>query len=202
MSEGKQRRRGFTIIELMVVVAVMLVLALIAVPSFEVYRKRAAIRGAGEHVLSFWNQARLEAAKRNQMVKVGLVQSGGGTDFCLGAAVTTDPADTTPCDCTSASACDVARFPADQIEWRGVQLAAVTIGQSPDLDNLQPVVIEPKRTSLTDTAGEGNITLTNPAGRYVYRLNLHVDRFGRGTLCESTSATSTLPEFHARQCAD
>ena len=124
--------RGFTIIELMVTVAVIIVLMLIAQPSFEGLRQRAALRGAGEHLISFWNQARLEAAKRNSMIKVGVVQSSGGSTFCLGAATTTDPTDTVPCDCTSASpssdVCDIARFPGDQSEWRSVTLSGITLG--------------------------------------------------------------------------
>jgi prepilin-type N-terminal cleavage/methylation domain-containing protein len=201
MGAGQRKFLGFTIIELMVAVAVVAVLAMIAVPSFEVYRKRAAIRSASEHALSFWNQARLESAKRNAMVKVGVNESSDGT-FCLGAGTTANPDDTASCDCFSASACDVAHFPATQNDWRGVQLAAVTIGASGGSSGMQPVVIEPKRTTLTHSNGEGNITLTNPAGRYVYRINLHIDRFGRGTLCESNSATSQLPEYHDRHCND
>ena len=59
----------------------MLVLLPIALPSFEGVRQRAAFGASAEQLLSFWNQARLEAAKRNQMVKVGVVQSDSGDEF-------------------------------------------------------------------------------------------------------------------------
>ena len=197
--------RGFTIIELMVTVAVIVVLMLIAQPSFEGLRQRAAIRGAGEHLASFWNQARLEAAKRNTMVKVGVVQSGGGGTFCLGAATTTDPTDTVPCDCTSASpasdVCDIARFPNDQSEWRQVTLSGITLGGGSDLTDIEAVVIEPKRTNLVVPADAGTISLTGPSGQFDYRLNLAVDRFGKAQLCESTSATDHLSDYASRQCA-
>ena len=196
--------RGFTIIELMVTVAVIIVLMLIAQPSFEGLRQRAALRGAGEHLISFWNQARLEAAKRNSMIKVGVVQSSGGSTFCLGAATTTDPTDTVPCDCTSASpssdVCDIARVPGDQSEWRLVTLSGITLGGGSDLTDIEAVVIEPKRTNLVVPGDAGTISLTGPNGQFDYRLNLAVDRFGKAQLCESTAATDHLSDYATRQC--
>lgn len=205
MAVAGRKNSGFTIIEMMVTVGVMLVLLMIAMPSFEGLRLRSAIRGAGEQTLSFWNQARLEAAKRNQMVKVGVVESGG--EFCLGAATTTDASDAVPCDCTAVvpadpdDTCDVAIFPGEgnQAEWKGVTLSTTsTLGS--DLDS--PVVIEPKRTTLTDPDLAGTIGLIGPPGHFAYKLNMHVDRFGRAMLCESTTATQHLPDYGSRKCVD
>jgi type IV fimbrial biogenesis protein FimT len=199
-----RRHEGFTLIELMTAVAVMLVLMLIAQPSFESLRQRAAMRGAGEHLVSFWNQARLEAAKRNSLVKVSVVSGSGGV-FCMGAATTTNPADTTPCDCTAAAptsdVCDIARFPDSQSDWNRVTLTGVTLGGGTTLANIEPVVIEPKRTSLVVPADDGSVTLSGPTGRFNYKVNLLVDRFGRAQLCESTSATDHMSDFANRQCA-
>lgn len=196
--------RGFTIIELMVAVAVMLVLIAIAQPSFAGFMQRSAIRGSGEHLVSVWNQARMEAAKRNSMVKVGVVSSGGV--FCVGAATTTDPADDVPCDCTVAApasdVCDVARFPGDQGDWNGATLSGMTLGAGTFPGALEPVVIEPKRTQLIVPADAGTITLTGPGTRFDYRLNMNVDRFGRASLCESENATDHLSDFATRKCAD
>src|SRR6478752_1794727 len=109
--------RGFTLIELVVSLSVLAILATMALPSFEAVRQRAALRGAGDELLGFWNQARFEAAKRNQFVKVGMKQSSSG-NFCIGAATTTDAADVTPCDCLTLNACDVGQFPANSTEWK------------------------------------------------------------------------------------
>jgi prepilin-type N-terminal cleavage/methylation domain-containing protein len=206
MLAAKRNNSGFTVIELMVTVAVGLVLLAIALPSFEGLRLRSAIRGAGEQSLGFWNQARLEAAKRNQMVKVGVVEASG--DFCLGAATTADPADGVACDCfetddTQATYCDVARFPGDgnQAEWKGVTLSATAPTLGSDLDGL--AVIEPKRTALTDPDAAGTISLMGAPGNFSYKLNMHVDRFGRAMLCESTTgAVHHLSDYGSRQCAD
>ena len=197
--------RGFTLIEMMTALVVMVVLLMVAQPSFESLRQRSAIRGAGEHLASFRNQARLEAAKRNAMVKVGVVQSSSGQVFCLGAATTTDPSDTTPCDCTVATpasnVCNIARFPGDQSDWNRVTLSGITLGGGADLTDIEPVVIEPKRTNLVVPGDAGTITLSSPAGRFNYKLNLAVDRFGRAQLCESTSATDLLSDYNNRRCA-
>jgi len=194
-----RRATGFTLIELMVTLTVVFVLALLAVPSFLAVRQRAALRGAGDQVLSLWNQARFEAAKRNEMVKVGVHVDG--TAFCFGAATTTDESDTTPCDCSTAApttnACDVARFPADQDEWR-----QVTLSGTPTLGNDNGVaVIDPKFTALADPTAAGTVTLAGPPGRISYKLNLHVDTLGRGVLCESTADTKPMSDYIDRRCA-
>lgn len=198
----RRHNRGFTVIELMVSVGVMLVLLAIAQPSFESMRQRAAVRSAGERALGFWNQARLESAKRNALVKVGIVSSSG--NMCLGAATTTNRADGVACDCfetnsADADYCNVARFPSEQSEWKNVTLAG-TPSLGSDLAGL--AIIEPKRTNLTDSTAAGAVSFSGPPGRWSYKLNLHVDRFGRAMLCESTAAVHHLSDYGTRQCAD
>jgi len=192
-ARGRQSS-GFTMIELMVTLTVIFVLALLAVPSMISFRQRSALRGAGEQALGFWNQARFEAAKRNAMVKVGVYSNAGA--YCLGAAVTTDPADNTPCHCDTAGACDVAVFPGEQGQWSGVTLASTTLGSSSGV-----AVIEPKRTQLTDSGQAGVISFLGPPGRLSYRLNLHIDELGRGVLCESSSAGAQMSDYANRRCA-
>ena len=202
------KAQGFTIIEMMVAVAVLVVLVALAMPSFEAARQRATTRAAGDQLLSFWNQARLEAAKRNSLVKVGLVQSSSGQTFCLGAATTLTIDDATPCDCTLSSGvgvCDVARYPAstsDNAEWRGVTLGGVTLGQSnwPTVNAMNPAVIEPKRTALTVAADDGTITLFGPDGQRDYRIRLSVDGLGRAVLCEPSDAPDKMSDYNGRQC--
>lgn len=210
MKPARPKIPGFTLIELSVTLAVVLILAMIALPSFQAQRQRSALRGAGDQLANFWGQARFEAVKRNSMVKVGVVQTGSGAAFCIGAATTTVSADVTPCDCTTDApsdvtlTCNVARFPPDmgagQAQWNGVTLAGVTLGGGTTLSNIEPAVMEPKRTTLTVTADDGTIRLLGPPGRNSYQLNLYVDRFGRPVLCESASSTHHLPDYAERIC--
>lgn len=198
--------QGFTLIELMVTVTVIFVLLLIAVPSFESFRQRAATRAGAEQVLGFWNEARFQAAKRNSMVKVGVRTSGA--NFCLGAATTATAADTVACDCMTAGDCDVAAFPAPdtgfatQTEWRGVTFAS-TPGTAPTLGDAghAVAVIEPKRTSLAASSQAGVLAFSGPSGSRNYRLNVLVDKFGRAAVCESTAAVDKLSDFANRRCA-
>jgi type II secretory pathway pseudopilin PulG len=206
MQPRRATAKGFTLIELVVTLSVAITFCMMAIPSFASLRQRSAIRGAGDELLSFWNEARFEAVKRNQLVKVGVYPVAGG-GFCLGAATTSDEADSTPCDCSSAApttnACDVARYPANQAEWNRVSLVGVTLGGTTALTAPKPVVIDPKRTMLTEPGDKGAISIAGPpGGGSTYRLNLRVDQLGRGLLCESLNATSRLPDYNTRRCSD
>jgi type IV fimbrial biogenesis protein FimT len=194
MSSRAQRRGGFTLVEMMVTVAIIAMIMILAVPSFTDFRQRSAIRGAGEEAFSLWNQARFEAAKRNSLVKFGVYNNNG--TFCLGVATTTSTTDSTPCNCSTAGGCNIGRFPATQAEWHGVTLSGTpTLGQDTGV-----VVIDPKIVKLTESADAGAISLLGPTGSKSYKLNLAIDRFGRGYLCESNTAVDPLSEYSARKC--
>jgi prepilin-type N-terminal cleavage/methylation domain-containing protein len=196
-------QRGFTLVELMATLSVLGILAVIAVPSFAQMRQRAAVRGAAEATLSFWNEARMESIKRNRMVKVGVFVAADG-QFCLGAATTEDPADETVCDCTGAdplaNRCDVGRFPTDAGGWRGVTLARASLGGG-DASDPRPAVLEPMRTALSESSDAGGIVLAGPQGPRRHELALAVDRLGRGHLCEPLATDDALPEYAGRRCA-
>jgi len=198
MAAFPKRVLGFTLIELMVTVAVIITLLVLALPSFFSMRQRAALRGAAEETASLWSQARFEAAKRNEMVKFGVFTSG--TDYCIGAAITDDADDEDPCDCFDATACDVAKFPSDQGEWRSVTLSGTpTLGNGVGA-NKAVVVLDPKRSALTESADAGGITFNGPPGGSSYSLSLLIDQFGRGVLCEPSATSDKLSDFSTRQC--
>lgn len=193
-------KRGFTLIELMVAITVLMVLSIIAVPMFTEVRQRASVRGAAEQALGVWQQARLEAAKRNTWVKVGLIQSGSGTTYCIGAATATSATDTTPCNC-AASACDIASFGAVQQDWKGATLTGSTTGAAvwPSATPLA-AVIEPKQGALAVAGQKGYFEFKAPPGRRNYRLRLSIDQFGRAVLCQPMSDTDKLSDFGGRKC--
>lgn len=200
--------RGFTLIELMVTIAVIVLLMLLALPSFQATRQRAAVRGAAEQALGVWNQARLEAAKRNTFVKVGVVQSSSGTVYCMGAATTTSGTDTAPCDCRSATACDVARFGVVQDDWKGATLSASTVGKANVTDTTatwpsagpKAAVLDPKVGLLGSEYQAGYIEFTAPPGPKTYRLRFNVDKFGRGLLCQPSSDANKMSDYGGREC--
>jgi prepilin-type N-terminal cleavage/methylation domain-containing protein len=203
MRLAQRRQFGFTLIELMITLSVILVIMLLALPSFRSFQQRAAVRAAANQAQSFWNQARFEAAKQNRNVVVGVKTNGAL--YCLGAnsdttsTSATDPTTISTCDCFTAGSCDVAAYPGDQSEWREVTLNGIpTLGGD---DTHLTAVIEPKRTSLLIPAEAGTISFKAPKGRKDYRLNLYVDQLGRAQLCESTDSPDHLSDFQNQSCA-
>lgn len=188
------KARGFTLVELMVTIAVLAILVTLAVPTFNDFRQRAALRGAAEQVVSFWGDARFEALRRDSLVKVGFQTSGG--DICIGAATTTDPADSAVCDCFTAGACNVAAYPPLQSDWKKARVAsAATLGGGTGV-----AVIDPKRGALTEAGDVGRIRLQAPQGGMDYRLDVVIDRNGRAFTCEPSTAPSKLPDYSGRRC--
>lgn len=75
------RLRGFTLIELMVVLAIIVVLAMVAVPSFVSFQRNSQLTSVANALLASVNAARGEAMKRNQ---TAFVVPNSGTDWSSG----------------------------------------------------------------------------------------------------------------------
>ncbi len=196
MNLSKQNMRGFTLIELMVTLAVLAIILTMAIPSFNDFRQRSALRGASDQFISFWANSRMEALKNNSLVKVSM--STNGTNYCLGAATTTDPADNAKCDCFTANACNVGSYPADQAEWKRIRFLGdsdTTIGNTTGV-----IIIDPKRGGLTNSNRAGYWQIASPTGGVDYRLRVNVDLFGRAVACEPASSPSKMPQFSGRKC--
>lgn len=190
---GKQEIKGFTLIELMVTLAVLAILAVIAVPPFVDLRERTAVRGAGDQLVSFWADARLEALKRNRPIAVALRTSSGG--MCMGAST-----GTSACDCFTAGACDVAQYPNVPADMSGVTMVGKpTLGPT-DSDDVGLATIDPKRGYLADDNDVGGATIVSPRGNH-FRLRFYVDRWARAYLCAPTNSPQILSDYATRTCA-
>ncbi len=197
MKLSKQNMRGVTLIELMVTLAILAIILMMAIPSFNEFRQRSALRGASDQFISFWANSRMEALKNNSLVKVSM--STSGNNFCLGAATTTIPADNIKCDCFTANDCDVGSFPADQAEWKRIRYIGDYV-QTPTAGSQIVVIIDPKRGGLSNTAMAGYWQIASPTGGVDYKLNINIDRSGRAVVCEPASSTSKMPQFSGRRC--
>ena len=172
-------RSGFTMVELMITIAVMVVLMALAAPSFVDLFDRSRVRGAGDAVISLIGNARAEAIKNDLDVSVAM--TGSGTDWCIGGHAATPPSGgnpagvADPCICTDpgdASACLVSG-----------QRAAVEVGAHPD------VAVGPLPAAFTFDStlgaivplGARQVTLTSPSGKY--DVAIEVNTLGQARLC-------------------
>lgn len=192
MQSARSSSLGFTLIELMVTVAVFTILAMIAIPSFIELRERMALRGASDQMVSFWANAKMEAVKRHTPLAITIRKSGA--TMCMGVTATL-----TGCDCFTASACEIDQYPADQGDWRGVtMLGKPTLGAD-DTDDIGLAIVNPNRGYLDTNTDVGGATLVSSRSRY--RTKLYIDRWARPMLCAPTDSPRILSELADRTCA-
>jgi type IV fimbrial biogenesis protein FimT len=80
--------RGFSLLELVVVLAIMGVLMALGLPSFNEIIRNSTIRGVAESTLSAFQLAKAEALKRNLTIQLAIVDSLDDTCTLLGTGVT------------------------------------------------------------------------------------------------------------------
>lgn len=74
---------GFTVVELVVIVAIIALLLILAVPNFTTWRANARLKTAARDVVSQIQFARLEAARRNASILIQVNTGGPGTGNCI-----------------------------------------------------------------------------------------------------------------------
>jgi len=75
------RSRGFTLIELMIGIALFAIVLMLALPSFTTMLQNSKLRNASESILAGLQAARAEALKRNQTVEFMLTADPPDTNF-------------------------------------------------------------------------------------------------------------------------
>jgi prepilin-type N-terminal cleavage/methylation domain len=78
-----KRERGFTLIEILVVVTIIGVIALCAIPSFASYRRRASCLAAGNELRGILREVRSRAIARGRNAGVKFVRSGNNWTYTL-----------------------------------------------------------------------------------------------------------------------
>lgn len=177
----RNRQSGFTLVELMVTVAVIAILAMMAAPSFADYIDRTRVRGAADQVISAIGNARVEAVKADLDVAVAF--TGSDTSWCMGANSATAPTGGNPadpasaCNCTVANACTVGGAP-----------SVIEVGTFPDvaIGALPAGFTFDSKMGVIVPLGTRSVTLTSPRGKY--DITVEVNALGQARQC--TPATS------------
>lgn len=79
----QRKQTGFSLIELMVAVAVIVITATVAIPSYRAWIQNTKVRTAAESILNGVQKARSEALTRNTPVRFQLGANSGWTVECV-----------------------------------------------------------------------------------------------------------------------
>jgi len=174
-----QRQAGFTLVELMITVVVMVILAIIAVPSFATYMEKSRLRGAADAIVSTIADARQGGVKHDRDVELTVVGVDG--TWCLGANAQVDPAtvgDPLPaavaCDCSEAAEClvDGRRLVVSSGDHSGVTLTDPPASLTFD-----------GRLGIEKQGDADSFDLTSHRGNYSVTIN--VSPLGQATICST-----------------
>lgn len=185
--------KGFTLVELMVVIAVAAILAVMAAPSYRDMIDRYRLRSATEDVVSLISNARAGAVKLDREVRVTF--GGSGKNWCAGAVSADAPADgkragvASACDCTDNSpVCSVDGE--DLILTPGKHKDVAIIGTATELAFDGQLGLA---TGSGGALGTSSVTLTSPSTKYDLRVD--VSPLGQATVCVPSSSDAAAVGF-------
>lgn len=166
--QGRPRRRarGLTLIELMIVLAVLAVLGALALPSYGARAQRARLQGTAQMLATDVAQTRFEAARRGQPLY--LQSAGAGSDgWCWAIATTAG------CPCGQQQACELSHVAA--ADHPGVSLA------------------DPLDLRFDPDGNAGSRAAVRLSSRGGETLRVEVSALGRARVCSETAARPGIP---------
>lgn len=178
--EMKIRQHGFSIIEAMVVVAIVAILATVAVPSFIELIGKQRLKGAASVLYGDLQYARSEAVQRNIPVTVTFTAGNSATWCYIIHTVVTG----TTCTCGASGSCTGSAVNLKNVsgaDSSGVTMALALTGGATEIP------FEPRQGMATTS---GNITLT---GINSLQVQNQVNLLGRVRLCSPGGAVSGYP---------
>lgn len=154
--------RGLTLVELMIGLAILAVLGTLAAAPMGAFFARQRVQAAAQHLVADLSEARHEAARRNQVLRVNFTQ---GSEWCY--AITVD----------SAARCDNIGHPAvlKRVSTQDHPGVTITMAQTFELDGRSGAALhEPAAVQLVSTRGD--------------LLQVRMSRLGRPSVCSPDGA--------------
>ena len=173
--------RGFTILELMIVLVISAIGVAIAVPTYQGVMQRRETTAQAEKLAAFVSFAQGEAIKNNQLISVHLTYTDE-KNWCFGANEGNAPCDCTETNTAAANYCslnEVAKILRSPEETK----ARMTI---PSAD--RTLVFDPVRGTMTAAglATNHNVRLRSDDDKWSLRVD--VEATGRITICSPVPA--------------
>jgi prepilin-type N-terminal cleavage/methylation domain-containing protein len=123
-----KRQSGFTLIEMMVVIALIVVLSAIAIPNYIAWVPKYRLNTAVDNLIVTLQQARLRAIRDNANVVINF-DGGANTSMFVDSGVTGDPNDPFDPACRGNGARDCAEPSVGGMEMpAGIQVVGVAFG--------------------------------------------------------------------------
>lgn len=200
---GFSTRKGFTVIELLMAIAVLAIATSLALPSYRALLQKRQVTSGAEQLGAFLSSAQLEAVRRNETVAVSYDFNDEG-DWCIGMVAAADG-----CNCVIDADSKLPDPDANTCMIDGVARAFTPATLRIGTDNVETkgalsgingaddgtFLIEPVRGMMADFTDAMSVQfLSRPEG--LYALEVQVIPTGRVRIC-SPQGDKAVPGFES-----
>jgi prepilin-type N-terminal cleavage/methylation domain-containing protein len=184
--------QGFTLIELMIVVAVLAIVTSLALPSYRLIMEKRQVTSGAEQIKAFLSAAQLEAVKHNEYVAVSYQEGGndaeGYPNWCFGmrdADTASNPTEVADCDCTLDSGGNACTVDGALRVIRSTDLNYPGVLDTGSMADGATIVFDPIRGTMANLGGSMAMELLSDQGHYA--MSVDITPTGRVRVCSDTN---------------